>query len=63
MKNEPQFLPENYEFLKVGQPIQRGDYFWSEEQRKWCKVRFTSNTTCWVKEHVIRKNEKVNKKD
>ena len=75
MKNkniEKKFLPQGYRYLKEGEPIKQGDYFWGDENdymytlkwysnhiknNKWKKIRDPANTSNWVKEHVIRKKE------
>jgi hypothetical protein len=77
MKNkniEKKFLPEGFRYLKEGEPIKQGDYFWGDENNymytlrwysgidehknnKWNKIRDTANTSNWVKEHVIRKDD------
>ena len=60
MKNkniEKKFLPQGYRYLKEGEPIKQGDYFWGDKNNKWNKIRDTANTSNWVKEHVIRKKE------
>ena len=59
MKNknieEKKFLPEGYRYLKEGELIKQGDYFWGNKNNKWHKIKDPANTSNWVKEHVIRK--------
>jgi SH3-like domain-containing protein len=54
---EKKFLPEEYRYLKEGEPIKQGDYFWGNKNNKWKKIRYPGDTSNWVKEQVIRKNE------
>jgi len=66
MKNknieEKKFLPEGYRYLKEGEPIKQGDYFWGDPHSKWLRVVHPGDTSNWVKEHVIRKERTNNAK-
>ena len=55
---EEKFLPEGYRFLKEGEQIKKDDYFWSDENNKWLKIRYDADTANWIKEHVIRSKKK-----
>jgi hypothetical protein len=74
MKNkniEKKFLPEGYRYLKEGEPIKQGDYFWGDKNdymypSKWysgINKNNTEDTNNWITglgapvEHVIRKKE------
>lgn len=54
-KTENKFLPKGYRYLKEGEVIQEGDYFWGNKNNKWNKIKDTADTSNWVKEQVIRK--------
>jgi len=57
MKNkEKKFLPEGYRYLELGEAICSKDYFWNEDIFEWVKIRYDADTSNWIKEHVIRKN-------
>lgn len=60
MKNkniEKKFLPEGYRYLKEGEPIKQGDYFWGDKNNKWNKIRYPEDTSNWVREHIIREEK------
>jgi len=54
---EKKFLPEGFRYLKEGESIKQDDHFWSDPYRKWLKITHPGDTSNWVKEQVIRKNE------
>lgn len=54
---EDKFLPEGYRFLTIGEAIKKGDCFWSDPQNKWLKIIHPGDTSNWVKEQVIRREE------
>ena len=58
---EKKFLPEGYEYLKLGEPIQVDDYYWSSKESQWVLIKFPDDTSNWTNEHVIRKKEDVRK--
>mgnify|MGYP003660936664 FL=1 len=53
---EIKFLPEGYRFLDVGEQIKKEDYFWNEDRSTWVEIYFESDTSNWLPEHIIRKN-------
>jgi len=55
MNKENKFLPDGYRFLNEGEQIKKDDYFWSDKNNEWVKIRYDADTANWVKEHVIRK--------
>jgi hypothetical protein len=71
MKNkniEQKILPEGYRYLKEGEPIKQGDYFWGDKNNymyssKWYSRINKNNTediSNWIngpEEYVIRKKE------
>lgn len=59
MKKENKFLPEGYRYLKLGEKIEKNDYYWNNSTSQWIKIFYDSDTSNWVSEHVIRerKNE------
>ena len=54
---EKKFLPSGYRFLTIGEAIKRGDYFWSDTQNKWLKIAHPGDSSNWIIEHVIRREE------
>lgn len=60
MKNkniEKKFLPQGYRYLKEGEPIKQGDYFWGDKNNKWNKIRYPEDRSNWVREHIIREEK------
>jgi hypothetical protein len=55
---EEKFLPEGYRFLKLGESIQFGDYFWNASESKWLKVTHPGDASNWKSEQIIRKVER-----
>ena len=55
---EEKFLPEGYRFLKLGEAIQFGDYFWNTSESKWLKVTHPGDASNWKSEQIIRKVER-----
>ena len=51
------FLPDGYRFLIIGEAIKKGDYFWNKDRGRWLKILHPSDTSNWVKEQVIRREE------
>ena len=54
---EDKFLPSGYRFLAIGEAIKRDDYFWSDTQNKWLKIVHPGDSSNWIIEHVIRREE------
>ena len=55
MNKENKFLPDGHRFLDQGEQIKKDDYFWSDKNNEWVKIRYDADTANWIKEHVIRK--------
>jgi len=57
IETEDKGLPSGYRFLTIGEPIKKGDCFWSDSYNKWSKIIHPGDAPNGIKESVIRREE------
>jgi hypothetical protein len=54
MNKESRILPPGYRYLKPGEKINKGDFFWNVDKNRWLKIAYNEDMCVWATEQIIR---------